>query len=235
MFPAYLKKVAKLARSLRDRGVWRTLSLALFKLWYDRKLGIDTGHYVPIEQLDIDEEARGHARPYVPSSYAVLREAFNGRFVDVRGRVLVDYGCGAGRVLMFAAMLPFKKVIGVELSPSLSAEATSNLTRFFAARPSLKPEWEVVTCDARRFDPPDAAAVFYFYKPVDAAAFRDVMERIETSLRRCPRACTLIYASLPETPLYGAELGYAEVLTARGWKRHPLMPKEHFAVFTRIT
>ena len=53
-------------------------------------------------------------------------------------------------------------------------------------------------------------------------------------LRRCPRACTLIYASLPGNAVYGAELGYAEVLTARGWKRHPLTPKEHFAVFTRI-
>lgn len=229
---ALARQIAKVSQSLSYRGPWGTLRIALLKLWYERKLGIDTGNYVPIERLDIDEEARRHARPYMPSAYAVLHEAFGGRFVDVRDAVLVDYGCGEGRVLLVAALHPFRKIIGVELSPSLGSRARANLERFYATHGKCRAQREVVTCDARRFDPPADASVFYFYKPFDAAAFGDVISRIEASLRLAPRICTIIYASAPETPLFGASLGYADILEARGWQRHPRVPKEHFAIFT---
>jgi predicted RNA methylase len=39
--------------------------------------------------------------------------------------VFLDYGAGLGRVLILAAMLPFKRVIAVELSPILAAKAVT--------------------------------------------------------------------------------------------------------------
>jgi SAM-dependent methyltransferase len=183
----------KLWRSLRKNGPLRTAKTAWMKLHYERRFGLDTDFYVAPAELDVAKPIRQHAVAYTPSSYLALHEAFVSGRIDCRGRVLVDYGCGMGRALLVAATLPFKKIIGVEVSPRLADQARTNLSRYAASATGPMPEWEVVTADARDFEPPPDATIFYFYDPFDAAVFREVVARIGASLDAHPRACTLIY------------------------------------------
>lgn len=187
--------------SLRRRGVWRTLKISIFELYHEHRLGADTSYVIPHHELDGDSEALHHATDYFPSSYLVLHEAFSSVGADCRNAVLVEYGCGMGRVLMYASTLPIKRMIGVELSPSLCAAATKNLGRLYRESGRSGPAWDIVNADARHFIVPGDANLFYFFNPFDAVVLGQVIANIIASVRKLPRKCTIIYAN----PLHEVE------------------------------
>jgi len=207
--------------SVRKRGVWRTLKISLFEFWYELKFGARTAYVIPTRQLDGDSEALRHATDYFPSSYLILHEAFIRGPIDCRDRILVDYGCGLGRALLFFSTLPLKKIIGVELSPSLASTAAANLQRYYTKHKKTGPEWSVINADARTFAVPDEADLFYFFNPFDASVVGAAVGNIVASVRRSPRSCTIVYAN----PLHAAEMT-ARNLTRLAW------PSTDFAVFT---
>jgi SAM-dependent methyltransferase len=197
--------------SLRNRGMLRTLHIALYEAWYEWKFRTDTAAIIPVARLDLDDEARDHAQDYFPSSYLFLHEALARGRIDCAGGVFIDYGCGMGRALLFASTLPFRKILGVELSPHLCVMARRNLERYYARIGKSSPEWSVLTADARRFEPPPEASVFYFFNPFDAVVLGEVADRIVASLLRWPRHCVVVYAK----PIH------EHVFAVRGFARLP--------------
>jgi SAM-dependent methyltransferase len=181
--------------SARRRGVVRTLRIAIYEVWFERKFGVATGYVIPVDRFDYDEEARLHAEPYFPSSYLFLHEALAAGPLDCYGHVFVDYGCGMGRALLFASTLPFKRIVGVELSNSLCETATRNLDRYYRLRKKGTPEWTIVNADARLFRIPGDATVFYMANPFDAVVVGKVLDNIISSVQIAPRRCYLIYAN----------------------------------------
>jgi tRNA1(Val) A37 N6-methylase TrmN6 len=78
--------------------------------------------------------------------------------------VFVDIGSGKGRILLEAATrYRFRRIIGVELLPALTATAARNhrTTR----RRLRTPEVELVTGDAREWVPPDDLTIAYMVNP----------------------------------------------------------------------
>jgi SAM-dependent methyltransferase len=207
--------------SLRKRGLWRTLKMSIFEVYHEYRLGADTSYVIPREQLDGEAEALSHAVDYFPSSYLVLHEAFSWVGADCRDGVLVDYGCGMGRALLFASARPLKRMIGVELSPSLCAAARKNLERLYRKTRRAEPSWSIVNADARVFAVPDDANLFYFFNPFDGAILGQVIDNIIKSVRSVPRRCTVIYAN----PVHEAEF------TSRGFRKVS-EPSSDFSVFT---
>jgi hypothetical protein len=181
--------------SVRKRGLVRTLRISAYEFWYERKFGGDTGCVIPIERLDYSGDARAHAQPYFPSSFLFLRDVLCSGQIDCRDGVFVDFGSGMGRAMLFASTLPFKAIIGVELSPWLCETARRNLERFYRKRQKSTPQWTIVNADARRFPIPDEATVFYLYNPFDATVLTEVLDRILQSVTSHPRRCTVIYAN----------------------------------------
>ena len=198
----------KLARhffsSLRKRGVWRTVRIACYELYYDAKFGIKTGVVIATDELDGEPEALRHASDSFPSSYLILKEAFSEAQATLRDAVLVDFGCGLGRALLFASQLPLRRIIGVELSPTLCAMARQNIDGLYRRNSKTAPEWSVVNADARAFNIPDDATVFYFFNPFDAVVLDATIERILASVARAPRACTIIYAKTVHSAVMAA-------------------------------
>ncbi len=91
-----------------------------------------------------------------------------------------------------AARYPFARVVGVEISPPLSAAATRNLERNRHKLPL--PGVQVVTADVVDFEVPDDMTVAYFYCPFVGTTFRKVLDGIVDSIDRSPRRVRLIYA-----------------------------------------
>lgn len=183
--------IGQFLRSTQNRGLARTLKIAGYELWYERKFGAPTGTIISAEHLDFDSEARSHARDYFPSSYLFMREAL--AQIDPNGQVFVDYGCGKGRAMLFASTLPFKQIIGVELSPSLAEQARSNLSRYYRRTGKTSPSFSIAIADARNFNVPPDATILYFFNPFDAAILTEVADKILFSVREAPRVCTVIY------------------------------------------
>jgi predicted RNA methylase len=196
--------------SLRKRGLWRTVKISLFEVYYEYRLGASTSYVIPRQQLDGEKDALAHATDYFPSSYLVLHEAFSCVQDESRNAVLIDYGCGMGRALMIASTLPIKRMIGVEISKSLCEAARENLLRLYRKTGQTEPHWTIVNGDARLFAVPDDASLIYFFNPFE-------------SVRKAPRKCSVIYAN----PVHESEF------LSRAFRKQPAA-SDDFSVYSVV-
>src|SRR5262245_17792107 len=127
---------------------------------------------------------------YVPSDWHVVPRAL--RYLGVSERdTFIDFGCGKGRVVHQAAKRPFRRVIGVEISPALAEIARANLA---ARRGRYRcREIEIVVSDVADYRVPDDLTIGYFYSPFKDATFDTVLTGIIDSMDRQPRRVRLIY------------------------------------------
>jgi SAM-dependent methyltransferase len=103
---------------------------------FDRKYGTDTGGYLGPEELvnGRANDALNHGYSAIaPSVFHEACRRWRETLPDVSGRIeaynFVDVGAGKGRALLLASELPFRKIIGVELSAELSSMAQNNVSR----------------------------------------------------------------------------------------------------------
>jgi SAM-dependent methyltransferase len=158
---------ALLADRVLDRGLHTSGGLSLPEHHYSDRLG------------------------YEPSAWYVLPRAL--WYLGVSDRdTFVDFGCGKGRVVHQAAMRPFRRVIGVEISPALAEIARAAV----AARRHQHRchDVEIVVADAAEFRVPDDLTIGYFFHPFSGNTLVGVMRGIVDSLDRNPRRVRLIYA-----------------------------------------
>jgi SAM-dependent methyltransferase len=164
-----------------------------------RRIGLKLGWYTD-QFLDRGLGTRGiatepeHEVPdrvaYVPSAWHVLPRAL--RYLGADGHdTFIDFGCGKGRVVHQAARRSLRRVIGVEISPALSAMASATVA---AGRDRHRcHDVRIVTCDATRYDIPDDLTIAYLFDPFRGAILDAVLENIIASMNRRPRTVRMIY------------------------------------------
>ncbi len=126
---------------------------------------------------------------HAPSPWHILPRAL--RAVGASDQdVLVDYGCGKGRIVHQAARWPLKRVIGVEISPELAGLAQTLVDRH---RHQYRcPAVEIVVSDAARFQVPDDLTIAYFFEPFRGETLETVLGNLTASIDRRPRRVHLI-------------------------------------------
>jgi SAM-dependent methyltransferase len=139
----------------------------------------------------LHEHTRDDRVAYAPSPWHVLPRAL--RQIEVSERdTFVDFGCGKGRVVHQAARRwPFRRVIGVEVSPRLAEVARSALAAR-AHRHRCK-NVEIVVADAREFEVPDDLTIAYFLRPFGQETLEGLLQNIIRSIDDHPRRVSLIY------------------------------------------
>src|SRR3954471_2990982 len=126
-----LEFAGKIMKRVRTEGAGSTLRLigartqsAVRSLVEDRRRGLTTAGDADNVELGI-ADLRNHW--YVPTDYETFERAM--RHVEVKPEdVFVDFGSGKGRIVILAAALPFRRVIGVEFSAQLHEIAFANAT-----------------------------------------------------------------------------------------------------------
>src|SRR5262249_59289520 len=122
----------------------------------DRRLQVDTAGAVGFD--DLEHGGTIGYFDYTATDWITLRRGLG--YLDVGpDDVFVDLGSGKGRVLLMAAMHPFKRVIGVELSAKLNAIARTNVER--ASHRLRCKEVELVVADATEYELPDDVTVVF--------------------------------------------------------------------------
>jgi hypothetical protein len=130
---------------------------------------------------------------YLPSGWFYIRRALKGASIT-SDDVLVDFGSGMGRAVLDAARrYPFGRVIGVEISPELTAIAMENLNRTHH-KLRCRNVCFVIT-DAIEFTIPDDMTYAYFFHPFAGHIFHAVLHNIVASLDRRNRLITICYAN----------------------------------------
>ena len=168
----------------------RPISRARHRLytWYcERKFGVSTGGLIQPRDLGIENR---DAVGYSALEYEYLLWALPAIPFAPDHVVFVDYGAGKGRALAAAAIQPFRKVIGVEISGELVEIARDNLARLKRRRAG---QVEIHHADAAAFAVPDDANVFFFFNPFGGATLERVVERIRQSWMSHPRELFFVY------------------------------------------
>lgn len=186
--------LTRVRHALRKRGVRGIGMLALSRLWdliFDLRYGVDTAATVELVDLTGTIGDVEHAQPYYPTQGIALRGIL--RTVGGGcGRVLVDFGCGKGRVLMVAAKFGFHALRGVEFSAGLCDIARRNVERFRRKSRSAA-DFEIIHADAAEYAVRHDEDVFFLFNPFDQHVLGQVMDNISRSFRARPRRMLLIY------------------------------------------
>ena len=151
---------------------------------FDRKYGTDTGGYLGPEDLVKGRPNDALNYGYSAIAPSVFHEAcrrWRETLPAVSGRIeaysFVDVGAGKGRPLLLASELPFRKVIGVELSEELSRVAQRNVARWNrVGRPKAK--IRVVQQDAAKFRWPRTPLLVYLYNPFACSLVAQMTESL---------------------------------------------------------
>lgn len=159
---------------------------------FDDRLGVETSGIRETGSLDIDSPNVKYAVRYQPSGVDLVRDTLRGYSIDYPEFVFIDYGCGKGRVMLLAAELPFRQILGVEFSAELHRIAQQNIAASLPRLSGCK-EVSVILGDAADFEPPDEPLVCYFYNPFDETVMREVVGKLERSLSKTPRKILIIY------------------------------------------
>lgn len=128
-----------------------------------------------------DTGADQYRYPYEPTPYPVLERLANSGYIR-KGNMLLDYGCGKGRVDFFLSWQLRCRTIGVEYDEQIYDKAVENQkTAVSAGRTTFK------LTDAEHFAVPESVDRIYFFNPFSLELLRKVLGRILESWYGAPR------------------------------------------------
>lgn len=204
--------------------LWRPFGVLLDSL-PDRRYGVETGGYVPLPRtLPAGHDGKDCVW-YQPTPWAVARAAIQALCIRHHEFCFVDYGSGKGRVLLAASEFPFRRVLGVELSPVLHTIASRNIAAWIG-RNRHKVVPESICVDARDFPLPREALVAFMFTPFKGALFEAVIRRLADPGRN----------GLPTIVVYyGSNITCLHALRGLGWHERRLSAHRNPLDLTRYS
>jgi SAM-dependent methyltransferase len=130
--------------------------------------------------------------PYQPTDAALFQEMMASLPIDFSEFTFVDLGSGKGRTLLMASEYPFRRIVGVEILPELHRAAEENIASYRSTTQQCA-RIESVCAEACEFDLPEGPLLLYLFNPLPEAGLDQILENLEESLRRHPRAVYVLY------------------------------------------
>jgi SAM-dependent methyltransferase len=174
---------------LQKNGILRFIRECYYQLinnYYEKHFNVNTKGQISIEDLKINHH---ESINYVPLSYRHTINILKNLSLDINKRVLLDYGCGKGRVITCAAAQPYKKVIGIKFSWLINI-AQKNIEHMHHRKAK---EIVLKQCDAQYFTVPSEVNIIYFYNPFISSLLEKVTKNIYSSFVKVPRKIFIIY------------------------------------------
>ncbi len=147
---------------------------------FDVEFGVRTSGLVAGRHLKSGHRHDRHATAYYGVAPSVFR-AMVKRWQRSRPEwaleevSFLDVGAGMGRALLLAAELPFRRVVGVELNPTLARIAQKNLSIWRASGRARAP-MRVVCGDAVEFPLPAGPCLAFMFNPFGATVMRRLLK-----------------------------------------------------------
>lgn len=134
-----------------------------------------------------DSRADQFRYPYEPTPYSVLERLANTGLIR-KGNVLLDYGCGKGRMDFFLSRQTRCRAIGIEYDERIWQKAEENRNSG-----SFVDKVSFVCMDAREFDVPVDVDRIYFFNPFSVGILQRVLARIRDSYYESMREILLFF------------------------------------------
>lgn len=146
---------------------------------WDKKLNIDT------IGRDASKEDVYHY-PYEPTPYCVLERLVESEYIS-NDNILIDYGCGKGRVSFFLNHKLGCKVVGIDFDERMCETARENLVKY-----GKNEEIELICESAEKYEIKDADTL-YFFNPFSVEVLQSVIGKIKKSYYENPREMQLLF------------------------------------------
>ena len=147
---------------------------------WDKRLQIST---VGRDDINADE----YRYPYEPTPYSVLERLADSGLIK-EGNVVLDYGCGKGRVDFFLARQTKAAAIGIEYDERIYRDAAENRKTAVAGIGT-----DFVLTRAEAYEVPPEVDRCYFFNPFSVEILHKVMARILESYYEAPREIFLFF------------------------------------------
>ena len=134
-----------------------------------------------------DTNADQYHHPYEPTPYSVLERLVDSGLIRQED-VVLDYGCGKGRVGFFLSYRTKAKTIGIEYDDRIYQGGLENQR---TAISRSKPEF--VLTRAEEYEVPQSVNRCYFFNPFSVEILHKVMARILESYYEDPREMFLLF------------------------------------------
>ena len=134
-----------------------------------------------------DSNSDQYRYPYEPTPYSVLERLANSGLIRKKD-VLLDYGCGKGRVDFFLSYQTKAETIGIEYDERIYNSALENKKSYVSGR-----KVEFVLTNAEKYEVPPEVNRCYFFNPFSVEILRKVMARIMESYYDNPREIMLMF------------------------------------------
>lgn len=138
-----------------------------------------------------DSKSDQYRYPYEPTPYSVLQRLANTGLIR-KNNMLLDYGCGKGRVDFFLSYQTRCHCLGVEYDERIYEKAMENQKEAVS-----RERVSFSLADAEHFKLPEQIDRIYFFNPFSVEILRTVMVRIIESYYEYPRQilCFFYYPS----------------------------------------
>lgn len=179
---------------LKDKGLARTLSIITNRVCdchFDLRYKTDTRSKISLRELEVTGKNKERGSFYQPTMARSFNRLLDRISLPPEG-VLVDFGCGKGRVLLLAALRGMKKAVGIEFSPELCRIARRNVEIVEKAA-GIPLNISIIEADVTDCRIEDEQNVFFFFNPFDDVILAAVVENMERSLQARPRPIVIVY------------------------------------------
>ena len=134
-----------------------------------------------------DSHADRFHHPYEPTPYSVLERLANKGFIGKRD-VVLDYGCGKGRVDFFLSYQTKARTIGIEYDERIYQSAMNNRKTAVSGNRT-----EFALANAETYIVPPEVSRCYFFNPFSVEILRKAMSRSMESYYENPREILLFF------------------------------------------
>jgi SAM-dependent methyltransferase len=179
----------------RIPGVRRVLSFRsmLSAHSFDWRYRVKTCGEEDPRALTVVGDNASHAGLYIPTTFRGGRHMLRDLPVaDVSNYTFIDLGSGKGRMLLLAAELPFRRIIGVEFASDLDVLARKNVKRYRNPK-QVCFQIEPVNIDAAQYEFPNEPLLIYLFYPFQQTVMEPVIQNLDRSLAEHPRDVILVY------------------------------------------
>jgi len=131
-----------------------------------------------------------------PSVFRALLKGWRGTkpVASIRDFTFIDIGAGMGRAVLLASEMPFHRVVGVELHPTLAGIARRNLQRWRVIGRVHAPT-RIHCCDAVEFPLPAGPCLLFLFNPFGKAVMRRLLQRVARDFADRPGQLDLLYVN----------------------------------------
>lgn len=128
---------------------------------------------------------------YEPTPYEGLEQLFT-QYELPKDAVVVDMGCGKGRVPIYVHHRFNVRAVGIEMDPKFFVEAEHNRAQYLKKAKFRQTPLTFIQTIAEKYKIANEENVFFFFNPFSVHVLREVMSNIMRSLAQSPREVHII-------------------------------------------